>query len=119
MTIRINHETARDRHPVEHPVTIPLVGSLFRFVVTTPRYIAGKLTPDDWIAAGTELRGERDRIVRRAWLTGRYLTAAGQLEVREAIKQSMCNLIYGRFQQKQIRAGEEAWEVPAMMQQGV
>jgi hypothetical protein len=113
---RFNPETANDPHPVEQDVTIQVGASLFKFAVIVPRYVWGKLTPEDWSEAGAELRKERDRHVRDAVLSGAYFSTQGMAQVRAKVRQSMCDLIYEQFTRRQIQAGEEAWAVPTTLQ---
>jgi hypothetical protein len=112
MTTRVNPETARTSDAVEQRCSIDIGGTLFEFVVVVPKYIAGKLKPDDWIEAGRKLKGERDRHVREAVMAGTYFSISGMQRVRDKVRQSMCDLLYERFTQKQIAEGNEAWEVP-------
>lgn len=114
--MRANLETANDPHPLEQDIAITVGGSIFRFVLIVPRYVAGMLTPEDWTAAGEQLRAERDRHVRRSILTGMYFTEPGQAQLRENIRKSMCDLIYERFVQRQMAAGNESWAVPETLQ---
>ena len=116
MTDRPNLETANDPHPVEQAISIGVGGTLFRFVMIVPRYIYGKLTPEDWEIAGKRLRTERDRHITNAIIAGYYFSARGIEDVCERVRQSMCDLIYEQFTQRQIAAGEEAWAVPPTLQ---
>lgn len=114
--MRANLETANDPHPVEQDVSIAVGSSLFKFTVILPRYVSAKLRPDDWTQAGQQLRAERDRHVRNAILAGVYFTDGGYQQVRDNVRKSMCDLIYERFVQKQIEAGNESWAVPETLQ---
>lgn len=116
MLDRPNLETANDPHPVEQECSIDVGGTLFRFSVFLPRYVASKLTQDDWIAAGTQLRTERDRHVTNAVFAGVYFSTAGMQDVRDRVRKSMCDLLYERFTQQQIAAGHEQWAVPETLQ---
>jgi hypothetical protein len=116
MQNRANLETANDPHPIEQDVSIAVGARLFRFTVIVPRYIYGKLTREDWQEAGKQLRGERDRHILNSVMAGVYFTDEGQAMVREQVRQSMCDLLYERFTQKQIEAGNESWAVPETLQ---
>jgi hypothetical protein len=118
MLNRANSETANDPHPIEQTVSIDVGGSLLSFVVAVPRYIAGKLTPEDWTRAGEALRDERDKHIRDAVMGGWYFTTDGLRVVHSRVKQSMCDLIYEQFTQRQIEAGNDSWEVPETLHQG-
>ena len=116
MDNRTNLETANDPHPIEQDVSIAVGATLFRFAVIVPRYIYGKLTREDWMSAGQQLRAERDRHVRNAVIAGVYFTDGGMAMVREQVRQSMCDLLYERFKERQIEAGNESWAVPETLQ---
>jgi hypothetical protein len=113
---RPNLETANDPHPVEQEISIDVGGSPFRFVLIVPRYVYGKLRAEDWEQAGKQLRAERDRHIRNAVFAGYYFTVQGLEDVRARVRQSMCDLIYEQFTERQIAAGEEAWAVPNTLQ---
>jgi hypothetical protein len=116
MNPRVNLETANDPHPIEQDVSIAVGASLFRFAVIVPRYIYGKLTREDWQEAGKQLRAERDRHIRNAVMAGVYFSDEGMAMVREQVRQSMCDLLYERFKDRQIEAGNESWAVPETLQ---
>jgi hypothetical protein len=119
MTPRINFETRDDTHPVEQKISIAVGGSVFTFDVVMPRYIARKLTPDDWMELGAGLRRDRDGIVGRSLMSGDYFAKDGIQRCRNLVAEAMSKAVYQRFQVKQVEAGEEAWAVPKTMYQGV
>lgn len=116
MLDRPNLETANDPHPVQQECCIDVGGTAFSFTVYLPRYVAEKLTKDDWVAAGQQLRKERDRHVTNAVFAGTYFSVPGMQDVRDRVRRSMCDLLYERFTNYQIQAGHEQWAVPETLQ---
>ncbi len=116
MSNRLNMETGDRTKPVEQPVSIRVGNDLLEFTVYLPRYIADKLTSEDWVEAGRELRRHRDAIVGASVMSGEWFCPGGVEQARVKVRLGMNDLIYERFKQRQVEAGETAWLVPSLLQ---
>jgi hypothetical protein len=117
MNEKVNFETGeRQRGVVHKPVTIRIGAEIRCFTVYLPPYIAEKLTPEDWQRCGEQLKPYRDAIVSNSIIGGDWFCTGGVGRAIQMVKGAMDDLVYARFKEVQVAAGETAWIVPSLLQ---
>lgn len=104
--------------PVERELRFVVRDHSFRLAVKIPLYIKNALTDSDWQEIMLELE-------QRATVMLRNAAARGWLgqDARDVITPALCfvarEMIYHHFKIRQQRVGNEAWEVPEALGQGL